>query len=198
MERAEVSAEFYSFPQKYVTGLDPDADPLDAWKASISAMLRFDKDEEGDRPTVGQFTQQSMSPYTEQLRMAAAMFSGETGLTLDDLGFPTDNPSSAEAIKAAHETLRLTARTAQKTFERSFANIGYVAASVRDEEPYSRTLITNMRGKWAPVFEPDAAMLSTIGDGAIKMNQAIPGYFTADNLRNLTGIETAEPVSVEE
>ena len=55
-----------------------------------------------------------------------------------------------------------------------------------------------MRGKWAPVFEPDAAMLSTIGDGAIKMNQAIPGYFTADNLRNLTGIETAEPVSVEE
>lgn len=198
MERAEVSAEFYSFPQKYVTGLDPDADPLDAWKASISAMLRFDKDEEGDRPTIGQFTQQSMSPYTEQLRMAAAMFSGETGLTLDDLGFPTDNPSSAEAIKAAHETLRLTARTAQKTFERSFANIGYVAASVRDEEPYSRTLITNMRGKWAPVFEPDAAMLSTIGDGAIKMNQAIPGYFTADNLRNLTGIETAEPVSVEE
>lgn len=199
MERAEVSAEFYSFPQKYVTGLDPEADPLDAWRASMSAMLRFDKDEEGDRPTIGQFTQQSMSPYTEQLRMAAAMFSGETGLTLDDLGFVTDNPSSAEAIKAAHETLRLIARKAQRSYTTAFANVGYIAASVRDEEPYARTLVPAMKGIWLPVFEPDAAMLSSIGDGAIKMNQAIPGYFTKDNIRELTGIESdTEPVGIEE
>lgn len=198
MERAEVSAEFYSFPQKYVTGLDPEADPLDAWRASMSAMLRFDKDEEGDRPTIGQFTQQSMSPYTEQLRMAAAMFSGETGLTLDDLGFVTDNPSSAEAIKAAHETLRLIARKAQRSYTTAFANVGYIAASVRDEEAYARTLVPAMKGIWLPVFEPDAAMLSSIGDGAIKMNQAIPGYFTKDNIRDLTGIESdEEPVGIE-
>ena len=198
MERAEVSAEFYSFPQKYVTGLDPEADPLDAWRASMSAMLRFDKDEEGDRPTIGQFTQQSMSPYTEQLRMAASMFSGETGLTLDDLGFVTDNPSSAEAIKAAHETLRLIARKAQRSYTTAFANVGYIAASVRDEEAYARTLVPAMKGIWLPVFEPDAAMLSSIGDGAIKMNQAIPGYFTKDNIRELTGIESdEEPVGIE-
>ena len=36
-----------------------------------------------------------MTPHTEQLRMFAALFAGETGLTLDDLGFVTDNPSSA-------------------------------------------------------------------------------------------------------
>ena len=198
MERAEVSAEFYSFPQKYVTGLDPEADPLDAWRASMSAMLRFDKDEEGDRPTIGQFTQQSMSPYTEQLRMAASMFSGETGLTLDDLGFVTDNPSSAEAIKAAHETLRLIARKAQRSYTTAFANVGYIAASVRDEEAYARTLVPAMKGIWLPVFESDAAMLSSIGDGAIKMNQAIPGYFTKDNIRELTGIESdEEPVGIE-
>lgn len=199
MERAEVSAEFYSFPQKYVTGLDPDADPLDAWKASISAMLRFDKDEEGDRPTVGQFTQQSMSPYTEQLRMSAAMFSGETGLTLDDLGFPTDNPSSAEAIKAAHETLRQIVRKSQRTYGVAFANAGYIAASVRDKQAYSRQLIADIKPLWQPAFEPDAAMLSAIGDGAIKINQAVPNYFDKDTLRKLTGIETSEePVEVEE
>ena len=166
----------------------------------MSAMLRFDKDEDGHSPTLGQFTQQSMSPYTEQLRMAAAMFSGETGLTLDDLGFVTDNPSSAEAIKAAHETLRLIARKAQRSYETSFANIGYIAASVRDEMPYARTLVPAMKGIWLPVFEPDAAMLSSIGDGAIKMNQAIPGYFTRGNMKELTGIESdeIEPVSVEE
>jgi hypothetical protein len=31
--------------------------------------------------------------------------------------------------------------------------------------------------------------LSTIGDGALKINQAIPGYFNADNMRELTGID---------
>ena len=202
LERAEISAEFYSFPQKYVTGLDPEADPLDSWKASISAMLRFDKDENGDSPTLGQFTQQSMSPYTEQLRTAAAMFSGETGLTLDDLGFVTDNPSSAEAIKAAHENLRMTARKAQRTYGTAFANVGFISASLRDEYAYSRALISQMKARWLPVFEPDAAMLSSIGDGAIKVNQAVPGYFSRDTLESLTGIEAgleepAEAVEVE-
>lgn len=203
LERSEVSAEFYCFPQKYVTGLDPEADPLDTWKASMSSMLSFDKDQDGDSPKLGQFTQQSMSPFTEQLRTAAAMFSGETGLTLDDLGFVTDNPSSAEAIKAAHESLRMTARKAQRTYGTAFANVGYVAASLRDEYPYARTLVSQMKAKWLPVFEPDAAMLSSIGDGAIKVNQAVPGYFSRDTLETLTGIEggieeTGEAVEVEE
>jgi len=192
MERAEVSAEFYSFPQKYVTGLDPEADPMDTWKATMSSFLRFDKDEAGDSPKLGQFTQQSMSPYTEQLRMSAAMFAGETGLTLDDLGFVTDNPSSAEAIKAAHESLRLIARRAQKSYGTAFTNVGYVAASLRDEQDYARSLTADIKPMWAPVFEPDAAMLSTVGDGAVKINQAVPGYFSKDNLRQLTGIEADE------
>lgn len=198
MERAEISAEFYSFPQKYVTGLSPDADPMDSWRASISSMLSFDKDEDGDKPQLGQFTQQSMSPYTEQLRMAASMFSGETGLTLDDLGFVTNNPSSAEAIKAAHETLRLIARKAQKTFGTAFLNTGYVAACLRDETRYSRSLLMDTEFLWEPVFEPDSAQLSSIGDGAIKINQAVPNFFTKETLRDLTGIKTEDLQEEEE
>lgn len=186
--RSEVSAEFYSFPQKYVTGLDPDAEELDRWKATISSFLRFDKDESGDSPKLGQFTQQSMSPYTEQLRTFAALFAGETGLTLDDLGFVTDNPSSAEAIKASHENLRLAARKAQKTFGSGFLNAGYLAVCVRDRFSYKREQLYQTKPVWDPVFEPDAAMLSGIGDGAAKINQAVPGYFGASNLQDLTGI----------
>lgn len=187
--RSEVSAEFYSFPQKYVTGLSQDAEELDKWKATISTFLRFDKDEDGDAPKLGQFTQQSMSPYTEQLRTFAALFAGETGLTLDDLGFVTDNPSSAEAIKASHENLRLVARKAQKTFGSGFLNAGYLAACVRDKYPYRRSQLYLTKTAWDPVFEPDAAMLSGIGDGIGKINQAVPGYFGPNNLRDLTGID---------
>lgn len=187
IKRSEVSAEFYSFPQKYVVGLDPESDGLDKWKATMSSFLAFTKDSEGGSPHLGQFQQQSMSPYTEQLRTFAALFAGETGLTLDDLGFVTDNPSSAEAIKASHENLRLAAKKAQRTFGSGFLNAGYLAACVRDNVGYRRDQIYMTTPIWDPVFEPDAAMLSGIGDGVGKINQAVPGFFSADTLGDMIG-----------
>lgn len=192
VKRSEISAEFYSFPQKYATGLSEDAEILDKWRASMSTLLTFTKDEDGDKPTVGQFQQQSMLPYTEQLRTFAALFAGETGLTLDDLGFVSDNPSSQEAIKASHETLRLAAKKAQRTFGSGFLNVGYLATCVRDNYTYQRQQLYLTKPIWEPIFEPDASMLSSIGDGAIKINQAVPGYFNKDNMRDITGIEPSK------
>ncbi len=192
LERADIASEFYSFPQKYVVGLSQDAEPMDAWRATISSMLQFTKDEEGDAPKLGQFQQQSMAPFTEQLRNAASGFAGETGLTLNDLGFITDNPSSAEAIKASHETLRVQARKAQRDFSSGFLNVGYLAACLRDGVPYKRNQLYQTKAKWEPVFEADASTISLIGDGIIKVNQSIPGYFDKGNIRDLTGIEGAE------
>lgn len=189
VKRSEIAAEFYSFPQKYVLGTSPDAEPMEKWKATMSSLIEITADEDGEKPTVGQFTQQSMSPHTEQLRTFASLFAGETGLTLDDLGFATENPSSADAIKAAHENLRLTARKAQRSFGTGFLNAGYLAACLRDDFPYRRNQLYITRPEWEPVFEPDAAMLSSIGDGVIKLNQAIPGYVGNRSLRNLTGIQ---------
>lgn len=194
LERSEVTAEFYSFPQKYVLGRDPDADPLEKWKATVSAFLDFTRSDEDDgkTPTVGQFQQASMSPHTEQLKTVAALFAGETGLTLDDLGFVSDNPSSSEAIKASHENLRLTARRAQQVFGSGFLNVGYLAACLRDDYPYERRQLYRTKPEWEPVFENDASALGMIGDGAAKINNVIPGYFDAPALRRLTGIDYSE------
>lgn len=192
LKRTEISAEFYSFPQKYATGLSQDAELMDSWKATMSAMLTFTKDEDGDRPTLGQFQQGSMAPHVEELKSIASMFAGETGLTLDDLGFVTSNPSSAEAIKAAHEGLRLIAAKAQRCFAVGFKNVGYIGACLRDDQDYTREEIFETRVAWRPVFEPDAATLSLIGDGVLKLNQAMQNdndYINEDRMRRLTGIE---------
>ena len=186
--RAEVTAEFYSFPQKYVVGLSQDAEPMDTWRATISSMLQFTKDDEGGHPILGQFQTASMTPHHEQLKMYVSAFAGETGLTTDDLGFTADNPSSAEAIKASHENLRLLARKAQRTFGTGFLNVGYLAACVRDKTAYKRTEIYQSVPRWLPLFEPDAAMLSGIGDAFIKLQQAFPNYVTETKLTKLTGI----------
>ena len=187
-KRSEIAAEFYSFPQKWVTGLAEDAKQFDKWQATMSSLLAFTKDDMGDSPTLGQFSQQSMGPHLEQLRMFASLFAGETGLTLDDLGFPSDNPSSADAIRSQHESLRLAARKAQRNFGTGFLNAGFVAACLRDEYKYQRRILYLTKPQWEPIFEPDASQLSGIGDAIIKIQQAFPDYFTAEKLRQLTGI----------
>ena len=188
VKRSEISAEFYSIPQKYVLGTSSDDDPLDKWSAAMSAVLEITKDEDGDRPVVGQFQQQTQTPHLEQLKLFASLFAGETGLTVEDLGFPSANPSSSEAIKASHENLRLKARAAQRTFGSGFLNAGYLAACIRDEQAYRRQQFYLTTPKWEPVFEPDAAALSGIGDAAIKLQQSFPDYFDEEKLKDLTGI----------
>lgn len=193
VKRAEVSAEFFSFPQKYVTGISEEADiKLDRWAAAMSTLFTITAgDDSSEKPTIGQFAQQSMAPHTEQMRMWASLFAAETGLTLDDLGFPSDNPSASEAIKAAHETLRLTAKKATRDFGSGFLNVGYLAACLRDGVPYERRQLYLSKPIWEPVFEPDAAALSAIGDGVQKINTAVPGYFDNERLRDITGIDPA-------
>ena len=192
LERADITAEFYSWPQKYILGLDPDAEPLEKWQATVSSLLTISARDNGEKPNVGQFSTASMSPFTEQLRTAAAGFAGEMGLTLDDLGFVSDNPSSVEAIKASHENLRLAGRKAQRSLGAGFLNVAYVAACLRDEIRYARSQFVRTKVKWEPLFEADANMLTMIGDGAIKLNQAIPGYIDGETIRDLTGIKGSE------
>ncbi len=187
--RMDVSAEFYSFPQKYILGLSDDAE-FNNRAATMSSFLNIGKDEEGDKPTVGQFQQQSMAPYAEQLKSYASVFAGETGLTLDDLGFTTDNPASYDAIRASHESLRLTSRKAQRTIGVGYLNAGYLAACVRDNFEYDRRAFANTVPEWLPIFEPDAAALGAAGDAILKVNQAVPGFIGNGNIRRLTGLES--------
>lgn len=189
VKRSEIAAEFYSFPQKYIQGLDQNAETFEKWSAAMSAMMQFSLNEDGtDHIKVGQFTQQSMAPHIEQLKMFASMFAGEVGLTLDDLGFPQSNPSSYEAIKASHENLRLTAKAAQKSFNVGFMNAGYLAACVRDNFKYERNQIRFTKPLWLPPFQADVSMLGGIGDAIQKINTTIPDYVTEEKLLEIAGI----------
>lgn len=187
VKRAEITAEYYSFPQKYILGLDPETE-FESGRASASSFLKITAREDGDNTRVGQFNTASPQPYSEQLKMMASLFAAETGLTLDDLGFVTSNPQSADAIKASHETLRLTARKAQKVFGRCFLNAGYLAACVRDNAAYERKQVYLTHATWNPIFEPDASQLGTLGDAIFKINQAMPDYLDEDKIHEILGM----------
>ena len=189
MLRTEVAEEFYSVPQKYIVGLSQDAE-FDNRQATLSSFLNLTQDENGKFPSLGQFQQQSMSPHLEHMKMLASMFAGETGLTLEDLGFTTGNPASFDAIRASHENLRLAARKAQRTFGVGFLNAGYLAACIRDDQAYRRSAFADCKAVWQPIFEPDAGALGAIGDAILKINQASEGFMGARNIRKMTGMET--------
>jgi hypothetical protein len=185
---ATIGLEFSTTPQKYLLGTEDNAE-WEGKKATLASFLNITEGENGSKPSVGQFAQQSMTPFVEQMRMFASQFGGETGLTLDDLGFPSDNPSSAEAIKSAHENLRLKAKKAQQTFGTGYLNTGYLAACLRDNYPYERAAFYLTKPMWKPLFEPDMATFSTLGDGIIKINQAIPGAIDKQIVKDLTGLD---------
>lgn len=186
-----ICSETNAFVQKYIAGSDPDME-FDSSRAWMSSFLNISANEDGTKPDLGQFQQASLAPYIDEIETQASLFAGEVGLTLDDLGFSKSNPASVDAIRASHENLRLTARKAQRQFGIGFLNAGYLAACLRDDFDYNREVLYETKPIWEPVFEPDANAIGMIGDAAVKVNSAVPGYFNAENLRDLTGIDSDE------
>ena len=190
LKLSEVSAAFYSNPQKYVSGMDPNAD-FNGKRATVASFVRFDRDpDSGANPVTGQYTAQTMSPYNDRLRMIASLFAGETGLTLDDLGFYTENPSTAEAINAAHEPLYRAAEKIQRTFGSCLLNVGMVAACLRDKQPYERYILRYTSPVWYPVERTSPSTLGAVGDAVYKLNEAAPGFIGEDNMKRLTGLSS--------
>ena len=67
-----------------------------------------------------------------------------------------------------------------------------MGACIRDEMAYLREELFETKVLWKPTFEPDAQMLSAIGDGVLKLNQAFEngsGFIDEGRMRRLTGIE---------
>lgn len=194
VRKSEIAAYFYSFPQRYALGFESQKG-FDKWKASMTAMLTIGRDENDNLPQVGQFPQQSMVPYTDHLRMFAALFAGETGLTMDDLGFVQANPTSDDAIQSSHEALRLKARKSQRGFGACFKNVGYTAACLRDRMYYDRSAFAALIPIWEPIFEPTMGRIGAFGDAVFKLNEAAPGYVDANTIYDLTGIRPSEGVT---
>lgn len=191
--RAEIAAEFGSFPQKYVVGLSQDAE-FDVVANAYKQFLAIDKDEDGGAPSVGQFTQANIEQHLKQLEAYAKAFAGATGLTIDDLGFVSDNPSSAEAIRAGHSNLEHIATKAQETFGTGFLNVGFVSCCLRDNAHLTRQEVYNMTPVWKPLFSLDNSAISSFGDGIIKIGQAIPEVVTPKLVKRMTGL----PIEIEE
>lgn len=136
---AEVAREFYSAPQRYLMGakedtfLDADGNPLNPWTVVQGRVLAVPyNDDDGVMPEVGQFQANSPAPYFEQIRQYAQLIAAETAIPASYLGFQTDNPSSADAIRQMEARLVKRAERRQRQFGRTWSEVAKLALLVRD------------------------------------------------------------------
>jgi hypothetical protein len=124
----------------------------------------------------------------ETVNSYAKLFAGLTGLTTDDLGFVSENPSSAEAIKAGHSDLERIAAKAQEIFGSGFLNVGLVAACLRDEANYKRNALYETVPVWKPAFVMDNSAIGAFGDAVLKINEAVPDAISAKTIERMIGL----------
>lgn len=154
----EVNREFYSAPQRYLLGADEGAfqdsngNTRTGWEAVMGRFLAIPTNEDGEKPEVGQFTPASPAPYLEQVRGLAQMLAGEAAIPSTYLGFQTENPASADAIRAAEARLVKRAERRQIGFGRAWREVGALALLIRDGEiPEDYASVSN---RWRDAATP--------------------------------------------
>lgn len=115
--RQEVSAEFYSAPRLMALGggremfEDDQGHVRTGWESIIGAVWGIPDEEdemtgERHRVSIEQISQMSMQPHSDQYRLLAGVFSGESSIPVSYLGVIQDgNPTSADAIYASEADL---------------------------------------------------------------------------------------------
>lgn len=151
--RMEVSAEFYSAPQRYILGADQSAfqdaagNTLPGWAALVSSVLAIGRDESDEVPTVGQFPQLTMQPHMDMVRSDAAVFAGMTKIPVNMLGIIHDNPASDAAMHTAYLALNKEAERAHIPFGYGWVDAMKMAVEIRDGADEARALV-GLRAKW--------------------------------------------------
>ena len=171
---AEVAREFYSAPQRYILGAkedtftDADGQPLNPWSVYQGRVLGVPYNEyENVMPQVGQFAANDTRPYFEQMKAYAQLLAAETAIPASYLGFQTDNPASADAIRQMESRLVKRAERRQKQFGRAWSEVAKLALLVRDGEVPAEA--ANISPVWRDASTPTRAAAA---DEVIKLISA--------------------------
>jgi hypothetical protein len=170
---AEVAREFYSAPQRYILGADEDlftdsdGRPLDAWSVYQGRILGVPTNQDGQMPSVGQFNANDTRPYFEQIRAYAQLMAAESAIPASYLGFQTDNPASADAIRQMEARLIKRAERRQRQFGRTWGEVARLALLVRDGSIPEEA--SEIRPIWRDASTPTRAAAA---DEAVKLISA--------------------------
>ena len=187
--RYEIASEFYSTPQRYATGLAEGGVTSAELDAAMGKVWAITKDEDGEKPEIGQLPQMSISQFSDQKKDLARDFCAETALTLRNLGYETANPTSAESLSAMSDDLLLEAQESQRELGKEFKEIAITMRLVMDGNSVVPTRLKEIDPTWRPLFQID---FGSAGDAANKLIQAMPELAGTTTLYRMLGMGARE------
>lgn len=169
--REEIAEEFYALPQRYITGVAEGADKDEKLDSAIGLVWVINKDEEGEKPDIGQLTQMSIDGFIGAKKDKARDFCAETALTLRNLGYETGNPTSAESLSAMSDDLLLEASNSQNEMGEQIKQLAITLRMAIDGVSEVPDALNDLVPAWKPIFQVD---LGAAGDAILKLQQAMP------------------------
>lgn len=206
-----VTSEYVGRPRRWATGIelteepvtDEDGNPvLDEDEQPV--MREVNPIPEGHRAMIsenneakfGQLNAADLTGYEASVRVLLGQVMAVSTLPAHYVGVFSDNPASADALRAAEASLTARAEARQAQFGRAWEQVARLMIAVRDgRDP---NLIDDIRVQWA-----DAATRSVAqeADAVVKLYQAglLPASYALSKLGysddEITKIRTAGPVS---
>lgn len=192
--RLEIAEEFYSMPQRYISGLAEGAEFSGDLDSALGKVWTITKDEDGDAPNVGVLTQMSIEGFETSKKDKARDFCAETALTLRNLGYETGNPSSAESLAAMSDDLLLEAEACQEEMGKQFKELMITLRMAIDRNEVVPTQLNQIVPAWKPIFQAD---IGQVGDAMFKLFQAMPELVGTVEGYRLMGIGIREAESLQ-
>jgi hypothetical protein len=189
----ETNREFYNAPQRVGLNVaesmfqNPDGTAVSQWSAIMGRYLMIPPSDDPDdpQPDVKQFSPASPAPYVDQIRGYATLLAAEAGIPASYLGFTTDNPASADAIRAGEARLVKRAERRQTTFGRAWREVGRMALLVRDGA-VPDGFNSSVSAKWCDASTPTIAATADAGQ---KQLAAVPWLTDTDVGLELLGLD---------
>ncbi|MEV5236479.1 phage portal protein [Streptomyces pseudogriseolus] len=175
----EVAAEFFGAPQRYILGAsesafqDAEGNAKSAWDTYIGRVLALERDDEGQLPTVGAFTAHDPSGQTKIIDLYARIMASQLSVAPHVLGYSSDNPASADAIRYADNAQVKKAERCIRRFSATHRDAMRLALWFKNGEPPEKA--RRIETVWRNPATPTIAAQT---DAAVKLVQA--GILPAD------------------
>lgn len=158
----ETNREFFSAPQRYALGVteddftDSSGNKIPGWAAVLGRVWGIGRDDNGDLPQLGQFDPAPARPYLEQIQGLAQLVAADGAVPQTYLGFMSDNPASADSIRALESRLIKRSERRISSFGWSWAEVGRVQWMIKQRRNKAPHLDTDWGNPATPTQQADA------------------------------------------
>lgn len=193
----ETNREFFSAPQRYVLGATEDdfrdeaGNKIPGWQSVIGRLWGIGRNEDGELPEVGQWDPAPSRPYLEQIQGLSQLVAADGAVPQTYLGFMSDNPASADSIRALESRLIKRSERRITSFGWSWGEVGRLSWMIKNPGEDTPKLDTDWGNPATPTMQADA-------DWAIKLIASKVLSPNSTIARNRLGFSKSEQAIIEQ